>query len=97
MHASSIGPTGLSDPALKSFNAAPPSALPADFVRRSALSIGAGFGLALLLLARLSAGVRSQLKATQEERQWVRHSLELLGKKERAVRLRAFWRKCSIG
>src|SRR5690606_12341314 len=59
--------------------------------RRSPLSvavrIGAGFGFALLLLALLSAGVSSRLKAAQEERQWVQHSLEVLGKNERAVRL----------
>jgi len=60
-------------------------------VRRSLLSIGvrigAGFAVALLLVTLLGAAVNAQLEAARQEREWVQHSLEVLGKNERAVRL----------
>jgi signal transduction histidine kinase/CheY-like chemotaxis protein len=49
--------------------------------------IGAGFGVALLLLALFSVALNSRLQAASEERQWVQHSLEVLSANERAVRL----------
>ena len=105
MHASSLGQTGLPDPALGTDSAAnagvepwpapaapiPSDPVPLDPERRSFLSIGirigAGFGVALLLIGLLSMAVNTRLSAVAEERQWVQHSLEVLSKKERAVRL----------
>ncbi len=95
MHASSLGQTGLPDPApgtdrLRS-ESGPAVPAATSFERRSPLSvgvrIGAGFGVALLLLAVLSMVVNSRLEAGRLERQWVQHSLEVLSANERAVRM----------
>ncbi|HEY0681212.1 MAG TPA: response regulator [Steroidobacter sp.] len=51
------------------------------------MRIGAGFGVALLLLALLSMGVNSRLSASQQERGWVQHSLRVLSRNEHALRL----------
>ncbi|MFC4308702.1 response regulator [Steroidobacter flavus] len=99
MHASSFGQTGLADPApnrdfsaTAGFDTGPSvAAIPLEPARRSLLSvgvrIGAGFGVALLLLALFSVAVNSRLKAAGEERQWVQHSLEVLKANEHAVGL----------
>jgi signal transduction histidine kinase/CheY-like chemotaxis protein len=99
MHASSFGQTGLPDPALRTDSSAtagidngpPLAAVPLEPVRRSLLPvgvrIGAGFGVALLLLALFSTVVNSRLNAAGEERQWVQHSLEVLSTNERAIRM----------
>lgn len=100
MHASSFGQTGLPDPALRMDSSAtagidnwppPLAAIALEPARRSWLPvgvrIGAGFGVALLLLALFSVAVNSRLKAAGEERQWVQHSLEVLTKNEHALRL----------
>ncbi len=98
MHASSFGQTGLADPALRMDSSAtagidnrkPLAAIPLEPAGRSWLAvgvrIGAGFGVALLLLALFSVAVNSRLKAAGEERQWVQHSLEVLTRNERAIR-----------
>ncbi|GFE83759.1 hypothetical protein GCM10011487_57590 [Steroidobacter agaridevorans] len=69
----------------------PLAAVPVEPAGRSWLPvgvrIGAGFGVALLLLGLFSLAVNSRLKAVGEERQWVQHSLEVLSKNERAIRL----------
>ncbi|WP_161965771.1 response regulator [Steroidobacter cummioxidans] len=49
--------------------------------------IGAGFGVALLLLAVFSMTLNSRIRAGGEERQWVQHSLEVLNKNEHALGL----------
>ncbi|MBL8270376.1 CHASE3 domain-containing protein, partial [Steroidobacter sp.] len=100
MHASSLGQTGLPDPALRTDPAATagidprpasPAAIPLEPTRRSLLSIGvriaAGFGVALLLLGGFSMAVNSRLDAAAQERQWVQHSLEVLSTNERALRM----------
>ena len=102
MHASSLGQTGLSDPAPRSellesghfrtpVGPRPLAATDSEPTRHSWLPIGvrigAGFGVALLLLALLSIGVNSRLSAGQQERSWVQHSQEVLSKNERALRL----------
>ncbi|WP_217705120.1 response regulator [Peristeroidobacter soli] len=69
----------------------PLAAIPLEPARRSLLPIGvrigAGFGVALLLLAVFSVAVNSRLEAAGEERQWVQHSLEVLNANERALGL----------
>src|SRR5688500_10473672 len=97
MHASSFGHTGLSDPALRAGHLrpepgpAPPVGTSLAPARRSLLTIGvrigAGFAVALLLLALLSTTLNARLQAGEEERQWVQHSLEVLSKNERALRM----------
>jgi signal transduction histidine kinase/CheY-like chemotaxis protein len=99
MHASSFGQTGLADPALGMDSSAtagidtrpPLAAIPLEPARRSLLPvgvrIGAGFGVALLLLAVFSVAINSRLKAAGDERQWVQHSLEVLKANEHAVGL----------
>lgn len=100
MHASSLGQTGLSDPASRSESlesghvrtpVGPRTLLATDpeSTRRSwlpvGLRIGAGFGVALLLLALLSMGVNSRLSASQQERRWAQHAQEVLSKNEQVL------------
>ncbi|MBM0108165.1 response regulator [Steroidobacter sp. S1-65] len=101
MHASSLGQTGLSDPApnaallgsehFKTPVGAQSQSAHSAADRRSWLPvwvrIGAGFGVALVLLAVLGMGVNSRLTASQLERRWMQQSQEVLRKNEHALRL----------
>ncbi len=99
MHASSFGKTGLADPALDRDSSATAGIDTTAAARRYSIRtrprrslltvgvrIGAGFGVALLLLALFGVAVNSRLKTAAEERQWVQHSLEVLNGNEHAVR-----------
>jgi signal transduction histidine kinase/CheY-like chemotaxis protein/CHASE3 domain sensor protein len=92
MHASSLGQPGLPDQYVRAEKTpAVPAAMPSDAPGRSLLSvgvrIGAGFAAALLILALLSTSVNSRLEAAAEEREWVRHSLEVLKLNEQTYRV----------
>ena len=92
MHASSLGQPGLPDQYVRADKApAPPAHLATDTPGRSWLSVGvriaAGFGAALIILALLSTSVNSRLHAAAEEREWVRHSLEVLQLNEQTFRI----------
>src|SRR5687768_16973208 len=92
MHASSLGQPGLPDQYVRATTTpAMPATVPSDAPGRSLLSvgvrIGAGFAAALLILALLSTSVNSHLSAAAEEREWVRHSLEVLKLNEQTFRM----------
>jgi signal transduction histidine kinase/DNA-binding response OmpR family regulator/CHASE3 domain sensor protein len=92
MHASSLGQPGLPDQYVRAEKTpAVPARMPGDAPGRSLLSvgvrIGAGFAAALLILALLSTSVNSRLAAAAEEREWVRHSLEVLKLNEQTFRV----------
>ena len=92
MHASSLGQPGLPDQYVRAEKTpAVPAAMPSDAPGRSLLSVGvrisAGFAAALLILALLSTSVNSRLEAAAEEREWVRHSLEVLKLNEQTYRV----------
>src|SRR5688500_6831431 len=92
MHASSLGQPGVPDQYVRAETTPAMSATqPSDVSRRSLFSvgvrIGAGFAAALLILALLSTSVNSRLSAAAEEREWVRHSLEVLKLNEQTFRL----------
>jgi signal transduction histidine kinase/CheY-like chemotaxis protein/CHASE3 domain sensor protein len=92
MHASSLGQPGLPDQYVRAETApAMPNGMPLSAPSRSWLSvgvrIGAGFAAALLILALLSSSVNSRLSAAAEEREWVRHSLEVLKLNEQTFRI----------
>jgi CHASE3 domain sensor protein len=92
MHASSLGQPGLPDQYVRATTTpAKPATVPSHAAGRSLLSvgvrIGAGFAAALLVLALLSTSVNSRLSAAAEEREWVRHSLEVLKLNEQTFRM----------
>jgi CHASE3 domain sensor protein len=92
MHASSLGQPGLPDQCVRATKTpAVPAAMPSDAPGRSLFSvgvrIGAGFAAALLILALLSTSVNSRLSAAAAEREWVRHSLEILKLNEQTFRM----------